>query len=43
MELIPFKANDDREWMGINGMYLESKIGENNEEVDVNAVQEEQA
>jgi hypothetical protein len=40
MELIPFKANDDREWMGITGLYLESKIGENNEEVDVNAVQE---
>lgn len=43
MELIPFKASDDREWIGINGLYLESKIGENNDEVDVNAVQEEQA
>ena len=27
MELIPFKATDDREWIGITGLYLESKIG----------------
>lgn len=29
MELLPFKATDDREWIGINALYLESKIGEN--------------
>jgi len=22
MELIPFKATDDREWIGITGLYL---------------------
>jgi hypothetical protein len=38
MELIPFKATDDREWIGITGLYLESKIGENEDEVDIQAV-----
>jgi hypothetical protein len=38
MELIPFKATDDREWIGITGLYLESKIGENEDEVDIHAV-----
>jgi hypothetical protein len=41
MELLPFKATDDREWIGINALYLESKIGENDNDVDVNAVQEQ--
>ena len=42
MEYIPFKATDDREWIGITGLFLESKIGENDDEVDVQAVEEEQ-
>lgn len=41
MELLPFKATDDREWIGINALYLESKIGDNDNDVDVNAVQEQ--
>ena len=40
MEWLPFKANDDREWIGLNSNYLESKIGQNdNEDIDLNAVQ----
>ena len=42
MELLPFRASDDREWIGINGSYLESKIGENDDDVDVKAVEAEQ-
>jgi hypothetical protein len=41
MELLPFRASDDREWIGINSVFLESKIGENDNDLDINAVQEE--
>ncbi len=39
MELLPFKASDDREWIGVNSVYLESKIGENDTDLDIHAVQ----